>query len=103
MKQYKKYRQGDVGLYERDSIPEGFKKEKGNIVALGETTFHKHQFVEGDYQFWTNGKTRYIEVITPSRISHEEHLPQVILPGVYEQIQEREYSYADEEMKTVLD
>ena len=99
----KRYRQGDVGLYQVKSIPKAFKKEKGNILALGETSGHMHQFIKGKWQFYTDGIKRYVEVLQPSIINHEEH-NQIIIPiGEYEQISEREYDYPGEEIRTVID
>lgn len=99
----KRYRHGDVMLKQVTQLPKGFKKEKGKVLQYGEVTGHMHQFIKGDFQFYTNGVKRYVDVLTPATISHEEHKPYIIEPGIYEQIQEREYSYEDEEMRTVID
>lgn len=99
----RKHRHGDVGLYQVSSLPKGLKKEKGSVLALGEVTGHSHRFVAGDYQFWTDGQKRYIEVLTQAQITHEEHGPQTVLPGVYEQIQEREHDYIEESARAVID
>lgn len=98
-----KYRHGDVGLVPVSTLPKGVVKEEGKILAYGEVTGHTHRFDDGDYQFWKHGDTRYIEVLSPSTLNHEEHGRLTILPGVYEQIQEREYDYFNEELRAVVD
>jgi hypothetical protein len=37
---------------------------------------------------------RYLEVTTPATITHEEHKPVTLAPGLWEIIQAREFDYA---------
>lgn len=97
-------RQGDVVMIPIKRIPENAKKLKDKIMAYGEVTGHTHRFIEPKNidRYELDGKL-YLQVRVSSTIIHEEHNPLIIPVGDYQQIQEREYSYEDEEMKKVID
>lgn len=99
-----KYRQGDVGLYQVDSLPKGAKKLKDKVLAYGEISGHRHRFANDSNieRYEVDGRL-YLQVYQPTPLIHEEHHEQIILPGTYEQIQEREHDYIDETAKTVID
>lgn len=98
------HRQGDVLIRSIDKLPKEAKKLKDKVMAYGEVTGHTHRFDNPDLvdRYEYNEKL-YLQVYQPATIIHEEHGPQVILPGLYEQIQEREYDYYEESLRTVVD
>lgn len=97
-------RQGDVLLIKIETLPKGAQKLKDKVLAYGEVTGHSHRFSElkNVDRYELDGKT-YLQVYAPTPLIHEEHQQQIILPGTYEQIQEREYSYIDETLRSVID
>jgi len=100
----KLYRHGDILLKQIESLPSNAKMLKDKVLAYGEVTGHSHRFQEPeniDHYEYEGKKYLLVRVATP--LIHEEHLPQIILPGIYEQIQEREYSYEDEDARVVVD
>lgn len=103
-KKIMKYRQGDVGIYEVSSIPKGAIKIKDKTLAYGEFTGHSHRFEHPEFieRYEYEGK-KYLQVIQADTLYHEEHNPIIIEPGMYEQIEEREYDPFVESTRTVLD
>lgn len=89
-------------------------KRKSKIVLEGEVTGHAHKLIDGDNAIldyyektWRNespvlAKT-FVEVTTPSTISHEEHGPLPVPPGFYEVIRAREFDYASNLARRVWD
>ena len=99
------YRQGDFLFKGIAKLPNNLKKQNNKIVGYGEMTGHTHRF-EGNQVvdiLLANDGLRYLNVLEPATIIHEEHDPIIILPGSYEIINEREYNYADKEMQKVVD
>lgn len=105
-------RQGDVYLQQIDKLPDGAKEvplEGGRIVlAHGEATGHAHAIADHvearapamgpiaaaeiaealiarcKAKLFEAGGDRYLVVEEPVSLTHEEHEPHVIPPGVYE-------------------
>lgn len=89
------YRQGDVLLIRVDSpaAGEAVPRDGGRIVlAYGEATGHAHAISapEADL-FETERGVRYLEVREPAELTHEEHAPIPLEPGVYEVRRQQEY------------
>lgn len=99
----KPIRQGDILFKLVDSLPKGAKKLKHKTVALGEFTGHSHRFEDNTTELFMLENTMYANVPVTTEIIHEEHKPLVIEKGVYEIGNEREYDYAEESMKKVVD
>lgn len=99
-----KIRQGDILLIKIKALPKEIEKLTDKVLAYGEATGHSHRFNNPSLvdRYTADGKL-YLQVYQPATIIHEEHHEQVILPGVYEQIQEREYDYVEESMRQVVD
>lgn len=99
------YRQGDVLIVKRDSIPKGKEVPRDNgrvILAYGEVTGHAHaihsqaaKMIEAE-----NGE-RYMSFMEAVELVHEEHDTIALPPGSYQVIQQREYS--PEEIRNVRD
>ena len=81
------YRQGDL-LFLPSKIIKG-KKQKNNIIALGELTGHSHELVKGDV-YKANGE-KYLSLAEPSEVVHQEHNPVKLPAGQYLVTRQREY------------
>jgi len=103
-------RQGDVLLLRVKAIPQDAKplKPTGNkvILALGEATGHHHRFEFVDTSesvrlFQTDGGARYLHVLEPSDLKHEEHSTARVPVGKYFLPSQVEYTPA--ELRRVAD
>jgi hypothetical protein len=105
-------RQGDVALIQVAALPQDCKPvplENGRIVlAYGEVTGHAHAIVDHGQdekrateiaedaiaraRLWVapNGE-RYLEVVAPVTLRHEEHTEHTVPPGIYKQPTQVEY------------
>jgi len=103
------YRQGDVLLIRCARIPEGepVPREHGRIVlAHGEATGHAHALVDDEAAFTETrpakgAPRRYLRLVKPARLFHDEHSPIELPPGRYEVRRQREYTPDD--IRTVAD
>ncbi len=92
------YRQGDVLIKKVDAIPADakkvdWKKEGRVILAYGEVTGHCHALgLNFASMFKTDAGQRFINVKKGAELAHEEHATIKPVPGVYEVIQQREYT-----------
>jgi len=114
------YRQGDILFLkmEEGEIPdtaEGGRKlsvSKNGIVALGETTGHKHRVV-GPAKVYISEQDRgeFIDVTTDTKakggkdaiakVVHEEHAEIELAPGKYKVVHQKEW--AGKESREVID
>lgn len=97
------FRQGDVMLVLVTKLPDGAKDvtpEDRIVLAHGEVTGHAHAVYPGTVEsktkmpakMWDAGAERFLQVVTPTSLRHEEHAPVALAPGVYRVVQQREYS-----------
>jgi hypothetical protein len=78
-------RHGDVHIVKINSIPSDAKEIDSLVVEEGEVTGHAHRLAESGARIWvTKNGARFIRVVTPVEISHEEHETRVIPPGDWE-------------------
>ena len=78
-------RQGDVLLVRVADAPEA-KSDGAVVIAYGEVTGHKHQFMaesRASYLGNTTGLERY-GVPASAKLMHEEHTAPVVPAGLYE-------------------
>lgn len=103
-KTLKRYRHGDVALYQIAALPKDKKELQDKTLAYSEVTGHSHRFVnpDGIKRYESNGRL-YLEVMQINDLIHEEHKRLIIEPGLYEQIAEREYDCFIENARTVID
>lgn len=103
-------RQGDVLVTAIKAIPAGASpvENKDRIVlAYGEVTGHAHALTVEEAQEFTFADAggivrRFLQVFDRgATLRHEEHAPISMPPGIYEIIQQREYS--PEEIRNVAD
>lgn len=108
--------QGDVLLKKIESLPSEAKPLPGKVLQLGEVTGHKHQFAKTDnVEIYVDAKFAGAEnSITPDEgkfivvgeyayLTHEEHKPVGVEPGVYQVDIVREFDYDAMEAKRVVD
>jgi hypothetical protein len=102
------YQQGDV-LLKKVSIEfkdtDIIEKNKNGrvIVAEGEHTGHAHAIKESEAIIRVKDGKRYVITPTGFTITHEEHLPITVEPGIYEIGIVQEYDHFAEEARNVLD
>jgi len=94
-------RQGDVALVSVRAIPKEAieQPQKGDklILALGEATGHHHrfEFLAKDYNvklYVAHGGARYLEVLAPADLLHEEHSTARVPAGKWLIPQQVEYT-----------
>src|SRR5262245_17263322 len=97
------YRQGDVLLVPVDELPEDAKeqeRDRGRIVlAYGEATGHAHAIADDGAQLFEaveergsfRRSERFLRLVKPSALRHEEHAPIVVREGVYRVVRQREW------------
>jgi hypothetical protein len=96
------YRQGDVLIRQIESLPANVapvdNTKLGRIVlAYGEVTGHAHAIAldeATEYSMAEAGAAvrRFLEVASSATVKHEEHAAIPLPPGVYEIVQQREYT-----------
>jgi hypothetical protein len=97
-------RHGDVYLVQVAKLPKGSKAQKreGDIIlAYGEVTGHAHRIKDPTARLWLDGTNTYLTLKEVSQLTHEEHGPIALQPGVYQVLHQREYS--PEEIRRVQD
>jgi hypothetical protein len=99
----RQFRQGDVLLFEVNKIPSGAEKSKSKklILAEGEVTGHAHAITSMACALYLSGNKRYLQVLEPAILEHEEHGPITIPDGTFEVVIQREYT--PEEIRNVAD
>jgi hypothetical protein len=93
------YRQGDVLLIPA-KLPANAVQRKitGDVIlAYGEVTGHAHRIAVVDegperVQLWDAGAERFLRVLETTALTHEEHAPVALPPGVYYLPQQVEYT-----------
>lgn len=103
----KQIQQGDVTLMRVDSAPSNGvlikPSPRGHVLAEGEVTGHAH-VVPVDHATMTKvGAKLYLTITAPTKVTHEEHGPIDIEPGVWEIGRVREFDYLSMMARTVAD
>lgn len=76
---------GDVHVIRIASIPEDAKATSDNVLEYGEVTGHAHRmYGDGFTVYQRKDGAKFLRVVTPSDLRHEEHDTRVITPGDYE-------------------
>jgi hypothetical protein len=92
------WRHGDVLIAQVEAIPEGIPATKRTVLVYGEITGHSHRLENpANATIYATDRAsgrdeRYLLVISPVRIIHEEHHPITLQPGTYRIWQQREYT-----------
>lgn len=95
-------RQGDILLRRVDALPAPTtivaRVDKRIVIAEGETTGHAHAIEappEEATLLTTAENARFLRLTAAVELRHEEHAPIALAPGIYEVIQQREWTDAD--------
>lgn len=91
------FRQGDVLCQQVEKLPEGAvaKENVGGTLVLrhGSATGHSHAFKNNEAQEFTAGDDRFVVVgAGGAKLVHEEHSTIEFPEGVYQVVQQREFS-----------
>jgi len=87
------YRHGDVLIMAVDELPQGGEKRSITILVHGEATGHAHRIEDATRdEIWIVNGEMFLNVLTETRIVHEEHQPITLPVGVYRVWQQREYT-----------
>ena len=103
----KPYRQGDVLLKKVNrKMKLGGKRTKSGggeriVLAYGEATGHAHAIYDEGATLAERENKRFLEIVKPVALVHEEHDSMYLEPGTYEVIQQRQYH--PEEIRYVAD
>jgi len=97
---------GDVILF-RESLPKDFEdmqKLNEGVIALGESTMHMHKlFGEFDLREDTKTKEKFLRVVNPTALRHQEHREITLPPGEYRIGIQREYDPFEKLTRQVID
>ncbi len=99
------FQQGDCLIEAVESIPTRAKLRKGRcVLAEGEATGHAHVIEQkGAKLYEGDAGELFLELSKEATVTHEEHGPVTLPPGVYEAGIVREYDHFAEEARQVRD
>jgi hypothetical protein len=100
--------QGDVLISKVSAIPAGAAKvnpsQRGFILAEGESTGHAHVITDTpSVEMFKTDNEIYLSVLKEITVTHEEHKPVTVEPGIYQIGKVQEYDHFLEESKAVQD
>jgi len=97
------YQQGDVLIKHTKKIPSEAVRVRHTVLAEGEVTGHAHRASgEGVVVMEFDG-TLFMDAPNGAEVTHEEHGPHTIPPGIYEIGIVKEYDHFAEEIREVAD
>jgi len=96
-------RHGDLNFRQVESIPKEAKLTSNPTLALGEHTGHHHTLVKGKYKIYELGAEKYLEVETPSTLTHQEHKEVTFPTGKWHMWYEKEYDPFAKKINQVRD
>lgn len=97
--------QGDVILTRVKKLPKNIKQIEEKTIAFGEVTGHSHRYadVSNVKMYVDDGGQRYIQLLQPGTLLHEEHAIQEQHPkGIYKIDIQRELDMLSE-VRQVMD
>ncbi len=90
------FRQGDVLLISVDEMPSNMVPVEPDgdrvVLAYGEVTGHAHALSTAGAALYENPEGRFLRLVQPSALVHEEHSTINLAPGVYRVVRQREYT-----------
>lgn len=98
--------QGDVTLRKLDAMPDGERKTMGKIrcvLADGEHTGHQHVVEDDDAELIQIGERMLLTLTKSATLTHQEHAPITLSPGIWEVGRVQEYNYWDKMARPVQD
>ena len=105
MKKITKVQQGDVLLRLISEKPSGKTIAKGRCVIAHGESGHSHVIdaPESDAQLIQDGERMLLELTASANLTHEEHKPIALSPGLYEIGRVNEYDYLSKMVRKVVD
>lgn len=106
MKNKHQLQQGDVTLTRLDQLPGGEPRtvSRGRcVLAEGEATGHAHVVEQSDAELIEIGGRMLLRLESAGTVTHEEHKPITLAPGVYEIGRVQEYDYLERMARPVMD
>ena len=100
------WQQGDILGKRLTSIPTGESKliSKGKLVlAEGEHTGHHHSLFEESSELRQYGNTMVLDLKEEATLTHQEHGPITLEPGLWEVGKVQEYDYFAQMKRPVMD
>ncbi len=105
------YQAGDVLLFPIEKIPdEATEIHKDSAIQYGEVTNHAHRFTGAPIimfrktDFDGSGNfTKFVILDKPTMLTHEEHKPIEVPPGIYESRIVREFDHFTQIIRKVQD
>lgn len=94
--------QGDV-LIKPSQIPSEAKKLDTNVLQEGEFTGHAHRLHGDGYSVYQQHDQKYLRLLKPTALRHEEHKEIELPAGDYKIDIVREYDHFAEEARRVMD
>lgn len=99
---------GDVIVERINSVPKDFKKmdKSGDgALAYGKATGHLHKLFDGEFDLRECPKTKikYLRIVEPVMLKHQEHDKIKLPPGDYKIGIQREYSPYEKLTRRVVD
>lgn len=96
---------GDVRLFRINELPKNLERFETNALAEGEVTGHAHRMEGPDAVVFIDQSTkvRYLKVVAPSNLSHEEHHTRIVPPGIYRIGIVRETDHIERVIRKVAD
>jgi hypothetical protein len=98
--------QGDVFFVKTRTIPGEAKKvnrkSRGFVIAEGEATGHAH-VIEAEIELYEKNGILYLNTSKQVQVTHEEHLPVTLPPGIWKVGTVREYDPFIEKARKVRD
>ena len=98
--------QGDVLITRLKTAPKGVTKtiSKGRcVLAEGESTGHAHVVENDDAELIQLGERILLRLGQAATVTHEEHKPVTLEPGLYEIGRVAEYDYISKMVRPVAD
>jgi hypothetical protein len=99
------WQQGDILGVKLESMPAGNKKvvsTKKLVVAHGESG-HSHVIEDDEAELIQIGERMLLNLKKQSTITHEEHKPITLSPGIWEIGRVQEYDYFQKMQRQVID
>lgn len=97
--------QGDVLLRKLTSMPEGEQKSLGRkrlVLAHGESG-HSHVIEDDEAELIQIGERMLLKLTKAATVTHEEHKPLCLSPGIWEIGRVKEYDYFQHMTRQVVD
>ena len=103
------FQQGDVVLVPVERIPAEFVEAETNVLQEGEVTGHAHRLHGDGFRVHAipgkvgNADKKYLRLVKPVALRHEEHKEIKLPTGDFEIRIVREYDHFEEEARRVAD